>query len=58
MIAADGRRVWIHDIVNGRQRGGAPRMLRWFHDDISKQKYADEELRAPQCASSWCASAG
>ncbi len=46
MIAADGRVVWIHDIVNVVKEGGAPRMLRGFMIDISQQKSADEELRA------------
>jgi len=45
MIAADGRVVWIHDIVNVVKEGGVPKVLRGFMIDITQQKAADEELR-------------
>jgi two-component system sensor kinase FixL len=45
MIAADGRVVWIHDIVNVVREGGAPKILRGFLIDITQRKAADEELR-------------
>ena len=45
MIAADGRVVWIHDIVNVVKEGGMPKVLRGFMIDITQRKAADEELR-------------
>ncbi len=45
MIAADGRVVWIHDIVNVVKEEGVPRTLRGFMIDITQRKADDEELR-------------
>ena len=45
MIAADGRVVWIHDIVNVVKEDGIPRALCGFMIDITQRKSAEEELR-------------
>ena len=46
MMAADGRVVWIHDIVNVVREDGAPRLLRGFMLDITHRKATEDELRA------------
>ena len=48
MITADGRTVWIHDIVNVESEAGVPKTLRGFMFDITKRKYAQEELHESQ----------
>ena len=48
MIAADGRIVWIHDMVNVRRRAGEPAVLYGFMIDITERKRADEERRLLQ----------
>jgi PAS domain S-box-containing protein len=45
MIAASGKTVWVHDIVNCEHRDGAPVQLRGFLIDITKRKQAEEALR-------------
>ncbi len=45
MIAADGRTVWIHDIVNVQSEAGEPKALHGFMIDITERKHAQEELR-------------
>ncbi len=45
MITADGRTVWIHDIVNVQSEAGEPKTLRGFMIDITERKHAQEELR-------------
>jgi len=46
MIAADGRSVWLHDIVNVVRQDGAPVVLRGFMIDVTEQKQIEESLRA------------
>ncbi len=45
MIAADGRSVWLHDIVNVVRQDGAPVLLRGFMIDVTEQKQTEESLR-------------
>jgi signal transduction histidine kinase len=45
MTAADGRTVWVHDIVNVVSQGGVPRTLRGFLVDVTQQRQAEEESR-------------
>jgi PAS domain S-box-containing protein len=45
MIAADGRVVWLRDIVNVVQVDGTPVMLRGFMFDITDLKLVEESLR-------------
>ncbi|WP_414527153.1 PAS domain S-box protein [Nodularia chucula] len=45
MIAADGRIVWLREIVNVMQESGSPRMLRGFMFDITDLKLVEETLR-------------
>src|SRR5258705_2360469 len=45
MVGADGGIVWIHDIVNGVNENGKPRMLRGFMIDVTARRVADDELR-------------
>ena len=45
MIAADGRSVWLQDIVNVVRQDGAPVALRGFMIDITERKQAEESLR-------------
>ena len=44
MLAADGRTVWLQDIVNVTCRGGQPVTLRGFLIDISERKRVEEAL--------------
>ena len=43
MIAADGRVVWIHDIVSVESSEGRPAGLRGFMIDVTSRKQAQEE---------------
>ena len=45
MIAADGRTVWLNDVVNVIAENGTPRLLRGFIKDITDRKLAEEALR-------------
>lgn len=45
MIAADGRIVWIHDIINVLRDGGKPVRLRGFMIDVTAKKETEESLR-------------
>ncbi|WP_067763300.1 PAS domain S-box protein [Nostoc sp. NIES-3756] len=45
MLAADGRVVWLRDIVNVVQVDGTPVMLRGFMFDITDLKLVEETLR-------------
>ncbi len=45
MIAADGRAVWLHDVVNVVTESGTPRMLRGFMMEITARKRAEVALR-------------
>src|SRR5215203_546091 len=44
MLAADGRTVWLQDIVNVIRRGGRPATLRGFLIDITERKRMEEAL--------------
>ena len=44
MIAADGRSVWLHDVVNVMRQDGAPVTLRGFMIDITERKRAEQAL--------------
>ncbi len=41
MIAADGRVVWLHDVVNVVTENGTPRVLRGLMKDITDRKRAE-----------------
>jgi len=43
MLAADGRIVWFHDLVNVVPENGKPRVLRGFMIDITDRKLAETE---------------
>ncbi len=45
MIAADGRAVWLHDVVSVVTESGTPQVLRGFMIDITDRKRAEEALR-------------
>ena len=45
MIAADGRIVWMHDIVSVTSVNGAPETLRGFMIDITERKQTEQALR-------------
>jgi len=45
MIAADGRIVWLHDLVSVEVRDGVPRTLRGFLIDITERKTAEHEVQ-------------
>lgn len=45
MIAADGRVVWLHDIVTVETENGKPVLLRGLMVDITYRKQAEEALR-------------
>lgn len=45
MIAADGRIVWLHDIVSVKSEPGGVLCLRGFMLDITRRKQAEEDLR-------------
>jgi len=47
MIAADGRTVWLNDVVNVVTKNGAPQVLRGFMQDITERK----EVEAALCRS-------
>ncbi len=45
MIAADGRVVWLHDIVSVKSEPGAALYLRGIMLDITRRKQAEDDLR-------------
>ncbi len=45
MLAADGRVVWLHDIVNVVSENGRPHRLRGFMIDITERKRLEAKLR-------------
>lgn len=45
MIAADGRIVWVHDLVSVVSRNGEPTTLRGFMIDITERKLAEQIMR-------------
>ncbi len=45
MLAADGRVVWLREIVNVSTKEGSPRMLRGFMFDITDLKLVEATLR-------------
>lgn len=45
MIAADGRIVWLNDIVRVESTDGTPEKLRGFLLDLSERKWAEEDLQ-------------
>ncbi len=45
MVAADGRLVWIHDLVTVVRAEAAPAKLRGFMIDITDKKAAEQSLR-------------
>jgi len=45
MLAADGRTVWIHDIVNVVAENGVAKWLRGFTIDVTARRRAEEESR-------------
>ena len=45
MLAADGRAVWIHDVVHVAAENGAPRTLQGFMIDVTARHRAEEESR-------------
>ena len=44
MVAADGRSVWVHDIVSVEMVGSEPHTLRGFMIDITVRKHAEQDL--------------
>jgi two-component system, LuxR family, sensor kinase FixL len=46
MVAADGRTVWIHDIVHVVASNGTPVLLRGFMVDVTARRQAEEESRS------------
>jgi PAS domain S-box-containing protein len=51
MLAADGRIVWLRDIVTVEAREGQPQTLRGVMVDITVRKQAEEEVQLLQTAS-------
>jgi PAS domain S-box-containing protein len=48
MIAADGRIVWLRDIVNVRVRKNQPPQLQGIMMDVTRQKAAEEQVKEVQ----------
>ncbi len=46
MLAADGRSVWLHDVVHVVAENGMPKELRGFLIDITARRQAEDESRA------------
>jgi PAS domain S-box-containing protein len=45
MVAADGRAVWIHDIVNVVAEDGRPKILRGYMIDVTSRRNAEAAAR-------------
>ena len=45
MVSADGRAVWVHDIVNVVRENGSPKTLRGFLIDVTARRQAEEDLQ-------------
>ncbi len=45
MIAADGRTVWLNDVVNVVTKNGVPQVLRGFMQDITERKEVEAALQ-------------
>ena len=46
MLAADGRVVWLHDLVSvERYADGSPRVLRGFMIDVTERRRAEAEVQ-------------
>ncbi len=45
MVDADGKTVWIHDLVNVVRDGGVPQLLQGFMIDITERKEAERVVR-------------
>ena len=45
MISADGREVWLHDMVSVVSSNGEPQALRGFMIDVTERKRAEIEVR-------------
>jgi PAS domain S-box-containing protein len=45
MLAADGREVWLHDVVAIESANGAPVILRGIMVDVTARKHAEMETR-------------
>ena len=48
MVSADGRVVWIHDLVSVVSVDGVPTLLRGFMLDITERKQSEEALRGSE----------
>jgi PAS domain S-box-containing protein len=48
MVAADGRTLWIHDIVHVDFENGAPKVLSGYMIDVTARRHAEDELRIVQ----------
>jgi two-component system, cell cycle sensor histidine kinase and response regulator CckA len=48
MVAADGRVVWLRDVVSATAEGSGPAKLRGIMVDITERKRAEETLRATE----------
>jgi PAS domain S-box-containing protein len=46
MLAADGRAVWLYDIVNVVRGGDKPQVLRGFMIDITERKRVEAQIKA------------
>jgi C4-dicarboxylate-specific signal transduction histidine kinase len=46
MLAADGRSVWLHDVVHVVKEHGTPRELRGFLIDVTARRQAEDESRS------------
>lgn len=46
MLAADGRAVWLYDIVNVVRDGDKPQVLRGFMIDITERKRVEAQIKA------------
>jgi len=45
MVAADGRTVWLHDVVNVDRKQGRPKLLRGFMFDVTERKLEEQSIQ-------------